>query len=239
MKPHILFILILCSLLSFHSCKEAPEQLDTFKGDPEAVELAERMFEAIGGKEGWCRLESVYIKAEHSEPQMTIPYQSEIWRSMTDFNLVIEQQNDSFHVKAVMNDTSGIINYLDERDTFRTLTNEQLKDWQFGNRHNVYVLLHDLACQPTDYKVDIEDDQLAFYIDTIFVTRFGLDEQLRPHLFYAPSPDGSISGSRFTRWGEDNGLIHSAGGHPLDSSFLYITEIWEPSNAPLYESFDP
>lgn len=222
------YVFLVLLVISYYSCTQSSKPSKTFSGEKDAIQMAERMFDAIGGKEGWCNLTSLYIKAEHNEPPMTLPYQSEIWRSMTDFDLVIEQQNDSFHVRAVMNDTSGVVSYLDQRDTFRVLTDEQLGNWKFGNRHNVYVLLHNIACNPQDYKAEIEDEHIAFYQDTIFVTRFGLDDQFRPHLFYAPNPDGTISGSRFTRWGTDGGLIHSDGGHPMDSSFMYSTEIWKP-----------
>ncbi|NNF22534.1 MAG: hypothetical protein HKN67_11380, partial [Saprospiraceae bacterium] len=112
---------------------------------------------------------------------------------------------------------------------FRVMNDEQLNNWKFGNKHNVYVVLHDLACDPSKYRAVIEEELLAFYRDSIFVSRFGLDDQLRPHLFYAPNPDGSVSGSRFTILGTDDGLVHSDGGHPLDSSFMYVTEIWKPT----------
>ena len=76
------------------------------------------------------------------------------------------------------------------------------------------------------------------YQDSTLVSSFELDKQMRPHLFFSPNPDGTISGSRFTHWGNDGGLIHSAGGHPLDSNFMYQTDIWLPSNKTLEESFE-
>lgn len=219
------------------SCSDS-KKAATFDGDPMAVARADSMFLAIGGMENWCRLKSLYIKAEHTEPKMPMPYTSEIWRALDTFELVIEQQNDSFHVKAVITERQGIVRYYDKRDTLRTLTAEQLADWAYGHKHNVYVLLHDIACAPRNYSVEIdEQDRLTFYRDTIFEVSFGLDEKMRPYLFYQPNPDGSVSGSIFTHWGEDEGLVHSAGGHPLDSNFIYLTEIWKPSQLPLSEAF--
>jgi hypothetical protein len=132
----------------------------------------------------------------------------------------------------------GIITYLDKRDTFRTLTEEQLADWRFNHNHNIYVLLHNLACSPEKYSVEIDDqDRIAFYQDSVFLTRFGLDDQLRPQFFYQPTSDGAITGTIFNRWGTHDGLVHSAGGHPLDSNFMYQTEIWTPSTKSLVETF--
>lgn len=213
---------------------------NSFNGDVKAVELANQMYSAIGGKKAWCELRSLYIKAIHTEPQMHIPYTSEIWRGIDEFNLVIEQQNDSFHVKGVINENEGIIRYYDKRDTMRTLTPEQLVEWKYDNEHNIYVILHRMACHPQNYSVHVdENNRLAFYSDSTLVTSLGLDDQMRPYLFYSPRPDGSISGSVFTKWATDQGLVHSAGGHPLDSNFVYTTEIWQPGSKSLEDSFGP
>ncbi len=230
--------LVCVALIVFlQSCTSAGKSR-SFQGEQLPVARADSMFVAIGGKDAWCRLRSLYIKATHTEPQMTIPYTSEIWRAIDTFELIIEQQNDSFHVKAVITEKEGRVRYFDKRDTFRLMSPEQLSDWAFGHKHNVYVLLRDLACDPQSYLVEIDDqDRLAFYRDSIFEVGFGLDELKRPYLFYQPHPDGSVSGSIFTRWGTDDGLVHSAGGHPLDSNFIYTTEIWKPSELPLREEF--
>jgi hypothetical protein len=236
-KPFTTLFAIILFLLTY-SCKTSVSEPKSFQGEEEAVDLANQMFGAIGGMEAWCELKSLYIKAEHTEPQMSIPYQSEIWRGVDRFELVIEQQNDSFHVKGVVNELGGTIRYYDKRDTSRILTNEQLKDWKFDHNHNIYVLLHDLGCNPGNYNARIDvNGRLAFYQDSIFLTSFGLDDQLRPYLFYKPNPDGSVSGSIFNYWGTDGGLIHSAGGHPLDSNFMYRTEVWQPATTPLKEMF--
>ena len=236
-KPLNTLLVLAIFLISF-SCKTPVAETKYFLGEEKAVVLADQMFEAIGGKVAWCELKSLYIKAEHTEPQMVIPYQSEIWRGMDRFELVIEQQNDSFHVKGIIDQYGGTIRYYDKRDTSRVLTKEQLKDWEFGHSHNVYVLLHNFGCNPENYRVAIDDNErLAFYKDSVFVSSFGLDDQSRPYLFYNPNPDGSVSGSIFTHWGTDNGLVHSAGGHPLDSNFIYRTKIWKPGTKPIKEMF--
>ena len=43
------------------------------------------MFDAIGGKDRWCKLKSLYIRANHTEPKMPLPYTSEIWRAIDTF----------------------------------------------------------------------------------------------------------------------------------------------------------
>ena len=165
-------------------------------------------------------------------------YRSEIWRTIDQFEMVIEQQKDSMHVKGVFSESSGTIRYYDQRDTVRMMTEQQLEGWKFNHRHNVYVLFHHFGCTPENYTVRIDNEnRLAFFRDSTFYASFGLDDQFRPHQFYHPNMDGSVSGSLFNRWATHDGLVHSAGGHPLDSNFMYQTEVWTPSKSSLKETF--
>ena len=102
--------------------KAMPPPEPSFQGDRAAVELAEGMFDAVGGKPAWAALRALYIKAEHTEPQIPAPYQSEIWRGIDEFELRIDQGNDSFHALARVNAQGGTVTYLDDRDSTRVLS---------------------------------------------------------------------------------------------------------------------
>ena len=65
-------LIVFVVLVTLSACKESAQNPVTFQGEPKAVQLAEQMFEAIGGQAAWCELKSLYIKAEH-EP-LSIPY---------------------------------------------------------------------------------------------------------------------------------------------------------------------
>ena len=209
----------------------------TFQGDRAAVALAERMFDAIGGKKGWADLRALYIKAEHTEPQMSQPYQSEIWRGIDEFEMRIDQGNDSFHTVARVNARGGQVTYH-HRDTTRVLTAEELAEWEFDHNHNVYVVLHRLGKNPGTFRAVLEEtDRLTFYEDDHTLTAFRLDDQLRPHLFYSPTLEGDLVASEFSSWGTHDGLTHSAGGGPMDGDFHYTTLVWEPSKWSFAQSF--
>ena len=242
--------LSLCLLASWlliaSACQPAAPDKDTatvsppptFQGDPAAVELAERMFEAIGGKKGWAELRALYIKAEHTEPQMSQPYQSEIWRGVDEFEIRIDQGNDSFHALARVNAQGGTVAYLDDRDTTRVLTPEELEEWEFDHNHNVYVVLHRLGKYPAAFRAVLEEtDRLTFYEGDHLLSAFRLDDQLRPHLFYSPTLEGNLAPSEFSRWDTHQGLVHSAGGGPLDGDFHYTTLEWVPSQRSFAESY--
>jgi hypothetical protein len=196
------------------------------------------MFRAIGGKKGWANLRALYIKAEHTEPQMSQPYRSEIWRGIDEFELRIDQGNDSFHALARVNAQGGTVAYLDDRDSTRVLSSEELAQWKFEHDHNVYVVLLRLGKHPWAFRVVLEEtDRLTFYEDDQLLAAFRLDDQLRPHLFYQPARDSRLSASEFSEWGTHGGLTHSAGGGPLDGNFHYTTLEWQPSNRSFSETY--
>ena len=209
-----------------------------FQGDPSATRMAEEMFEAIGGKHRWAALRSLYIKARHTEPEMDQPYESEIWRGIDEFRLRIVQRNDSFHRLARVNADGGRVVYVDEGGRSRTFTPEQLNQWTFEHNHNVYVVLHRLGKNPNLFRVTLEEtDRLTFYDGDQLLAAFRLDEASRPHLFYQPTLAGDLSASEFSKWGTHDGLVHSAGGGPLDGNFRYTTLEWQPSTRSFSESY--
>ncbi|NNC95921.1 MAG: hypothetical protein HKN92_10190 [Chitinophagales bacterium] len=222
-----IFYLSLLSL-TFASCNNKSE--NTFQGDKHAIEQAHIMFEAIGGLQKWCELSALYVKAKHWENDINGPYTSEIWREIDSFNVQIEQKHQTFHVRASINNTEGKVSYLDHRDTFRLLNNFDLLEWEHEHKHNVYVALHNIACSPSKYTASLDDNAiLNFHHGNDLYCKVKLDDKYRPFIYFTPDYEGNLTYSIFTEWGKDGGLIHSAGGHPMDSSFIYRTEIWEPT----------
>ncbi len=232
----------LLALLLLFSC-QSPETdgsesgLSVFTGEESAVREANRMFDAIGGKEAWAALRALYVKAIHEQPNLEQPYQSEIWRDMEDFRIRIEQQSPEFHRRAFFNEEGGWIEYVDQ-DSARQLSPEAADGWRYGNAHNVYVLLHRLA-QAGRYKVrQTTEGRLQFYQDTTFLCAFETDDQGRPAIFITHSMEGEEQVTHFTRFDTTEGLVHSAAGGPADGSFTYQTKEWIPSAKPLEEAFE-
>ena len=229
-----LFLLVWVSLTS---CGENSNDEISFTGEPAAVELAEKMMTVSGGNKAWAEVRSLYVKAEHDEPQMDIPYQSQIWRALDTFQLLIEQENDSFHVSGYFTEAAGTITYLDKRDTFRTLSDEQLADWKFGHNHNVYVVFHELGNNPSNFEARQSGKEIYFYKNNSFYAGFELDSLWRPFKYLHLNSDSSRSWAHFRKLGTDQGLTHSNGGHPEDSSFWYTTEVWEASKKSFEELY--
>ena len=227
-------LILIFGVVVLISCKQN-QSLPHFSGEPAAIAQAEKMFEAIGGIDDWAAIKGLYIKAKHTEPQMDKPYQSEIWRDMESFYLVIEQQNEDFHRRGVFNNKEGKVYYLD-RDTSRTLSEEQLNGWKFDNAHNVYSVWKNIALHPgTEVKIG-DNNRLEFYQKAQLLAAFKLDSLNRPSYFFRVNQDTSaLSESHFRIWNSINGITHPAGGGPIDGNFAYETEIWQVLDKPVSE----
>ncbi len=144
----------------------------------DAVHIANQMFEAIGGKKSGLPSNVFYVRAKHEEPQLEHPYQSEIWRSVRDFKLRIEQKSPEFHRLALADTQGGHVLYF-EKDSLTQLSAERLGAFRYGHDHNVYVLWHQLASQE-GYEVKLEGEgekRVAFYREQQFLCAFELNEQ--------------------------------------------------------------
>ncbi|MEQ9423910.1 MAG: hypothetical protein RJQ09_05800 [Cyclobacteriaceae bacterium] len=222
-------LVLVCFVISAESQETTP--------DEQAVIKADQMFEAIGGKKKWASLKSLYIKAVHTQPNLTEPYTSEIWRSIDGFKIRIEQKSDEFHKVGMFSDEGVWIRDL-KAGTVKQLDEDRLTDEKRQNELNVYVLLNRIA-RNESYKPKLNGQRLEFYLNEEFQTAFILDEYSRPSIFITKSKDGLKEFvSFFNKWGTTNGFIHSAGGGPVDGNFFYSTEIWQPSELIFEEAFD-
>lgn len=241
MNKHSISLTLLFSFLFlFHNCKNDPPtesiQTSVFEGQKEAVQSAEMMFKALGGKEVWAKLKSLYIHAIHEEPNLEYPYESHIWRDLDDFKMRIEQRSPEFNIIALFSNEKVEIQYL-HRDSMRWFSEEALEEEKYSHEHNVYVLFKKLATQ-SGISVQLgEDNQLDFYDGEEWLCGFILNEKNLPFRFFSPNPDGTNAESHFKIWNTVDGLTHPAGGGPVDGDFEYETKIWKPSNKNIETAF--
>lgn len=227
----------LISILLLFACQSV--ETGVFEGNEEAVAKAESMYKALGGKEKWAGIKSVYIRAYNKEPQLDDPYLSQIWRDLEDFKVRIEQKSEGAHRIGLFSDKGGWIQFV-MHDTTRKLTTNELEGWRFQHRHDVYYQLHQLArygCKDlrlgTEGRVEFYDPNGALRI------AFLLDGQNRPSRFYVTNQTGlAESATAFTEWTTSHGMSHPVKGGPVDGSYSFSMEKWEPSKHGLDKAFD-
>ncbi|MDF1864440.1 MAG: DUF6265 family protein [Saprospiraceae bacterium] len=239
-KYHLSLIFCFSFLLIFQNCQNAPSeniQISIFDGEPKAVEHAEKMFKALGGKIVWSELRSLYIHAIHNEPTLEHPYESHIWRDVDEFKMRIEQRGPEFNNIGLFSNDQVEIQYV-HRDSMRWFSKDALENEKYAHEYNVYVLFKKLVTQSGILVKLDKDDRLDFYENEEWLCGFILDEQNRPYRFFSPNPDGTHSESIFKIWKTINDYTHPAGGGPVDGNFEYVTKIWRPSKENIETAFD-
>ncbi|MEO0474262.1 MAG: hypothetical protein AAF206_31935 [Bacteroidota bacterium] len=244
MKPTLLLFL---SCLLLFSCTTESQTTGTessqadvhFYGDQISVEMADKMMEALGGRKKWAAVKALYIKANHIGQGPEDSYQSETWRDLSDFKVRMERQNDRFHSIGLFSDAGGWVMSGDDGST-NELDETAMSNLRFGNAHNLYVMWKRLATDP-GYQVDFQGSnrEISFHQGLDLLCAFILDERNLPVRFIAPLPNGEAGPpSDFRKWAETDGLWHPVSGGPSDSSFVYQTEVWQPSFKGFEESFE-
>lgn len=239
-KQNISFFIFLVIVFFFQNCENEPTEsihLSTFEGESQAIEKAETMFKALGGKEVWAKLKSLYIHAIHEEPNLEHPYKSHIWRDLDALKMRIEQRGPEFDVIGLFSEKKIEIQYL-HRDSMRWFSEDALESEHYAHEHNVYVLFKKMATTDSILVKLDEEGRLDFFQKDEWMCGFILDDQNRPHRFFSPNVDGTDSESLFKIWNTIEGLIHPAGGGPVDGDFEYKTQIWRPSNENIETAFD-
>lgn len=210
--------------------------------DRAAVAQATAVLNALGGRERWASLASLYIRAVHTEPHLDAPYRSEIWRDVGVPRVRIEQQGTRrgapFHSIRLLSGAGAWSIRDGVAEPMAAAAQQALLHW---NAHLVYATLQTLARGGPDVGVQLDDaGRLVVLQDGALLGRMTLDEHDRPVVYATPALDGSgESRVRYTAWSTSAEYVHPIVSEPEGSGAIFRTEVWQPSPAPSMTSFVP
>lgn len=234
-----LILLIFTVLLGGIVTAAGQDGADRKKGDAKALETAERMLKAIGGRANWAALKSLYIRAIHTEAGLDKPYQNEIWRNLETRQIKIVQQNEDFHTVGYIDGDKGWI--VRGRGEPAAMSEEQLAGLLHWDRHLVYGIFRKMAAGSPGlgYRID-ERGRLVVEENGEMLAAFELNEKGLPHRFYTPSRDGKKENlSIFSEWGESEGFVHPVVSEPQGEQTVYRAQEWRPGREMLEMRFSP
>jgi len=195
--------------------------------DRTAVARAAAMLEAMGGREGWANLESLYIAATHTEPQLDAPYQSEIWRNVGRPEVRILQQRGDLVSERVIIGEQGWSTRNGETEPMGAEMLAALLNW---DRHVFYGTIKALALGGRDIRVSIDaEDRLRVYRSGALLGAMTLSDDNIPVVYHTPSADGGeLYRTDYTEWAMSGGLYHPVVSEPANGAVYRSTE-WRPS----------
>lgn len=206
--------------------------------DRAAAARAEEMLSALGGRERWASLVSLYIRATHTEKGVARPYRSEIWRNLDAAQFKIVQQNEDFNDTRLVDGARG---WLVRKGETRELPAEHLAALLRWDAHLLYKTVRKIALGRPSLDLKLDDrGRLVVYEDGRLLAALELDARKRPHRYYVPGPEGR--GERLTvyrEWGESGGYVHPVVNEPQGEEAVYRTEEWRPGRAPSAARFRP
>ena len=206
--------------------------------DRQATKRAEKMLKVLGGRARWARLESLYIRAIHTEKTIPKPYKSEIWRNFASAQFKIVHGNEDFHNERYV---EGAKDWLMRRGETRQLPENQLADLLRWDTHLFYNTIRKIALAPAGLVLKIDDkNRLAVYESGKLLAAMELDAKNRPFKYYVPRADGiGESLTIYSEWGESEGYVHPTVSEPQPSDEIYRTEEWKPNRQPSPVKFTP
>lgn len=235
MKKLSAIILILC-FVSIATRGQANTSLSA--EDRKAATRAAKMLKALGGRERWARLESLYILAVHTEKAIPKPYKSEIWRNLSAAQFKVVQGNEDFRNERYVDCNKG---WLIRRGETTPLPENQLADLLRWDKHLFYKTIRKIALASGNIALKIDEkNRLAVYEDGKFLAAMEFDADNRPFKYYVPNADGTgESLTIYSKWGRSDGYVHPIVSEPQPSDAVYRTDEWKPSSKPSSVKFSP
>lgn len=215
------------------------QKTDCERSETKVLKKVERMLEALGGRENWASLKSLYIRAIHTEKGIDKPYQNEIWRNIDTRQIKIVQQNEDFHTVGYIDGDRGWI--IRNQGEAKEMSEQQLAGLLHWDKHLIYGIFHRIAENRPGlcYRID-KRQRLVVYHDGGMLAAFEFNEKGLPYKFYTPSPDGKKENmSIFSQWGESEGFVHPVVSEPQGEATVFRAEEWKPGKTLLKIRFSP
>ena len=176
--------------------------------DDAAVQRAEALLAAMGGREAWSKVNFVHVEAIHDDLNLREPYTNKIWNDFSAPRVRIEAKNAQIDRRRGIAEAKGWRFRDGER---AALTPEQYEDERSWWEANVYRTLHRLAIRDPELQARaVGEHRLEiFRSDGKRLNWFVLNQRGEPMLFgtgeseagTAFGPLASSGAIKYPKWG--------------------------------------
>ena len=128
------------------------------KGDEAAVKVARGIVEAIGGKDVWAPMRSLYVRELVRAPWFDGLLAEEVWRDLEQPKERYEVVGDGLEMTRVWQSSGGWVNH--SQRGFRTLTEKEIVESEAFWPGDVYIMYHRLAKEDPLLSVALDEEGL-------------------------------------------------------------------------------
>ncbi|HLF35620.1 MAG TPA: hypothetical protein VI583_15360 [Cyclobacteriaceae bacterium] len=227
------FRIFLISAFILISCKDHGKL--SIAGDPEAIQLAQSMMEALGGREEWSKFKSIYIRSVNSTTREG-SFILEEWIELEIPRAMNRQVINGEPVIRILDGNDGWIIRQNKVDLLSSSAVTSLLDW---HKHYMLRALQGVAAGGERRELKMNGKTgFAFYENGSFIGSFELGDENLP-LKYSASPEPEDARSiRITRWGDYMGLKYPLEINDESGISIYKTDYWDPRDVDAVKAFN-
>ena len=220
--PHLILALAILILTSCGGSKT----LDV-KGEQEAVNMASSMMEAMGGKELWSEIKSVYIRTITSDAQSGRSFVFEQWITLDEPKIMNKRTYENSSEIQILNGNDGWIVTNGQVNLMPNQMITQLLNW----RNNFLMTnMKKLALGGKEMEVRIIDpNSFEMYEGSKMVAGFELNDAQLPGTYYINLNSGNRSAMMVDEWGTYKGMAYPVAIREQDALTNIRTDYWDPS----------
>jgi len=216
----ILFIFIIILISSCGSGNSL-----NIQGDKEAIVLAERMIQDMGGKKNWAKLKSLYIRTIALDMLSGEPYAFEEWINLDEPKFMnhrvkndvhyfqVVHNNDGWSIQnnnVVLMQPAGVTAYLSWYDKFFMRNIKRLA----------------IGGEQVEVKVNGEN-AFDMFIANQFVSGFQLNKNNLPEKYVTPGNERRFNIINIKEWGEYKGFKYPLEITGENIQAYYQTDYWD------------
>lgn len=224
---------------------ETPEQKTIISGygqlvgEEKALEKAEKMLEALGGREKWKNIKALNYVEKRDQKGIDTTYTYEAWMDMEELNLKLELLGTEFHSYVSIKDSTGMAYDLKNNRSADLRANE-IKKLTYQDDHDMYKIIKKLA-MGEELKLKMRNP-LHFDVltpDSVMLGGFNLNTQNFPEYFsskiYQNGNNEKVM--HYTGWKSVDGIFYPADGESIDRNMTFIMASWQPFMESLETAF--
>lgn len=206
------------------------------KGSPEAVQMAESMLKALGGKKAWARLKSVYIRTIARVANEGEPYVYEEWTNLDEPKFMNRKSTNNGSVIEIVDGNDG---WTLQDSRMEMITPQRITNYLRWYDQYFLRVVKQIAMENDKVEVRKKNDRtLEVLINGNPVSGFILNNQNLPEKYYVDRGGGKLTTVYFREFSEYKGYKFPLEIASESMLATYRTDYFDPSHLDAEKAFN-
>lgn len=210
------------------------DKLD-IKGSPEAVNMAESMLKALGGKKVWSRLNSVYIRTIARVANEGEPYILEEWTNLTEPKFMNRRSTNNGTVIEIVNGNDG---WTLQGSRMEMIPPQRITNYLRWYDQYFLRVVKQIAMENENIEVRRKNDRtLEVLMNGALFSGFVLNSENLPERYFVEREGGNTTTIHFKEFSEYKGYKFPLEVASESMFATYRTDYFDPSHLDAEKAF--